>query len=446
MSTPATFGFRDLPFMGVIHVNNEAMRAGWRMGDPEWSNLGQGQPEVGDIEGAPPRIRSLDIDPADHAYGPVEGLPEYRGAVAAHYNRLYRRGMASQYTAENVCIAPGGRAALTRLAAAMDRVRMGYFTPDYTAYEDMLTTFATIEPVHIELAAAQGFRASPDDLARRIERDRLGAVLISNPCNPTGVVVAGDELRAWVETSRRTRCTLLMDEFYSHFVYHADGPSQTGRGISAAEFVGDVNEDPVVIIDGLTKCFRYPGWRSGWVVGPKAVIRAMTAAGSFLDGGPSRPMQRLGIQALKPERADQETNAVRSVFAAKHRPFNMLRGGVRLPGGRACPFGRQAAPSISGASLGSARVDQHGREVHACWLGASAHRSRRVLRCQPGQAALALAARFVRAIQFRPAAQQPRGRPVAAGRDDQGREVIVSNRRTTTRGTRRCRRRRFRRR
>lgn len=333
MSTPASFGFRDLPFMGVIHVNNEAMKAGWRMGDPDWSNLGQGQPEVGDIEGALPRIRTLDIDPADHAYGPVEGLPEYREAVAAHYNRLYRRGKASQYTAENVCIAPGGRAALTRLAAAMDRVRMGYFTPDYTAYEDMLTTFATIEPVHIELTAAQGFRASPDDLARRIDRDRLGAVLISNPCNPTGVVVAGDELRAWVDTARRTRCTLLMDEFYSHFVYDADGPTQTGRGVSAAEFVDDVNEDPVVIIDGLTKCFRYPGWRSGWVVAPRSIIRAMTAAGSFLDGGPSRPMQRLGIQALRPERADQETNAVRAVFARKQRTtLTMLREvGVRFP-------------------------------------------------------------------------------------------------------------------
>lgn len=344
MPSTSRFGFRDLPFMGVIHVNNEAMKAGWRMGDPEWSNLGQGQPEVGDIQGAPPRIRSLDIDPADHAYGPVEGIPEYREAVAAHYNRLYRRGKASQYTAENVCIAPGGRAALTRLAAAMDHVRLGYFTPDYTAYEDMLTTFSTIEPVHIELTAAQGFRMSPDELDRRVERDRLGALLISNPCNPTGIVLAGDELRAWVELGRRRNCILLMDEFYSHFVYDAAGPSQTGRGISAAEFVEDVNTDPVVIIDGLTKCFRYPGWRSGWVVGPKSVIRAMTAAGSFLDGGPSRPMQRLAIQALRPERADQETNAVRSVFAAKQQTtFNMLREvGVRFPVIERAPAG---APS-----------------------------------------------------------------------------------------------------
>ncbi len=332
MTATNRFGFRDLPFMGVIHVNNEAMKAGWRMGDPAWSNLGQGQPEVGDIAGAPPRLASLSIDPADHAYGPVEGIPEYREAIAAHYNRLYRKGKASQYTAANVCVAPGGRAALTRLAAAMDRTRMGYFTPDYTAYEDMLTTFTRIEPVHIELPASGGCRIDPAELDRRVERDRLGALLISNPCNPTGVVLSGDELKAWVSMGRRRGCTMLMDEFYSHFVY-SNGAWPSGKGVSAAEFVEDVNTDPVVIIDGLTKCFRYPGWRSGWVVGPRAVIQAMTAAGSFLDGGSSRPVQRLAIQALEPVRADQETNAVRAVFAEKQRlTLGKLReAGVRFP-------------------------------------------------------------------------------------------------------------------
>jgi aspartate/methionine/tyrosine aminotransferase len=75
----------------------------------------------------------------------------------------------------------------------------------------------------------------------------------------------------------------------------------------------------VVIFDGLTKCFRYPGWRLGWVLAPRPVITALTAAGSFIDGGPSRPMQRLALQALEPARADQETAAVRSVFAEKRR-------------------------------------------------------------------------------------------------------------------------------
>ncbi len=325
MHTP----FRDLPFMGVIRVNNEAMKSGYRMGDPAWSNLGQGQPEVGELPGAPPRFAELRFAVTDHAYGPVEGLLEYREAVAAHYNRLYRRGKPSQYTAENVAIAPGGRAALTRLAAALDRTRLGYFTPDYTAYEDMLNTFSRIEPVAIELRESDGFRISPADLGARVDRDRLTALLISNPCNPTGVVIAGDELASWVALARSKHCTLLLDEFYSHYVFRSGlaGP------VSAAAFVENVDEDPVVLVDGLTKCFRYPGWRSGWIVAPKTIIRTITAAGSFLDGGSSRPIQRAAIEVLRPARADQETHAVRAVFAEKQRlTVSRLRElGVEFP-------------------------------------------------------------------------------------------------------------------
>jgi aspartate/methionine/tyrosine aminotransferase len=307
--------FKELPFMGVIRVNNEAMKVGYKMGDPSWSNLGQGQPEVGDIEGAPARISTLPIDPADHAYGPVEGLPELREMIAAHYNRLYRRGKASQYTAANIAVAPGGRAALTRIGCALDRIRLGYFTPDYTAYEDLLTTFHGVDPVWIELKPSTGFKIDPGALDDRVVGENLRALLISNPCNPTGVVISGEQLAAWAAMARKRRCTLIMDEFYSHYNFTpgAKGP------VSTAACIEDVDEDPVVITDGLTKCFRYPGWRLGWIVAPRSIIQTVTAAGSFADGGPSRPVQRAAMLALESKRADQETTAVRTVFAAKQR-------------------------------------------------------------------------------------------------------------------------------
>src|SRR5262249_6023514 len=154
--------------------------------------------------------------------------------------------------------------------------------------EDLLVTFHRLDPCWIELRPEDGFRIDPRALEDRVVKERLGALLISNPCNPTGAVIRGAELGAWVEMARRRSCTLLMDEFYSHYVYGAD---QQGP-VSSAAFVEDVERDPVVIVDGLTKCFRYPGWRVGWVVAPQKVIQALTAAGSFLDGGPSRPIQR----------------------------------------------------------------------------------------------------------------------------------------------------------
>jgi aspartate/methionine/tyrosine aminotransferase len=81
--------------------------------------------------------------------------------------------------------------------------------------------------------------------------------------------------------------------------------------------VEDVEEDPVLLVDGLTKSFRYPGWRVGWAVGPSAWIETLGRAASALDGGPSVPVQHAAIDVLEPERADQETRALREGFARK---------------------------------------------------------------------------------------------------------------------------------
>ena len=55
----------------------------------------------------------------------------------------------------------------------------------------------------------------------------------------------------------------------------------------------------VILFDGLTKNWRYPGWRVTWTVGPRSVIDGVASAGSFLDGGGSRPLQRAALQAVQ---------------------------------------------------------------------------------------------------------------------------------------------------
>ncbi len=87
--------------------------------------------------------------------------------------------------------------------------------------------------------------------------------------------------------------------------------------VSAAAYVEDVDKDPVVLFDGLTKNWRYPGWRVAWTVGPKEVISAVGSAGSFLDGGGSRPLQRAAIPLLEDEHVLGETRAIQKRFRSK---------------------------------------------------------------------------------------------------------------------------------
>ncbi len=315
---PARLGaLREVPYMGVIWVVHEASKLGFTNGHPDWCNLGQGQPEVGPMDGAPPRIDAVSMRPEDHAYGPLGGTHELRAAVAAHYNRLYRRGKRSQYGPDNVCVASGGRLALTRAFAALGPVNVGYQLPDYTAYEDMFELhLARLHPLPVRTRVEDGFMLAPAQFEREVEDRGLSAFVISNPCNPTGNVIQGEDLARLAAIAREREVTLLLDEFYSHFIYTPEGRPGAGP-VSAAACVEEVERDPLVLFDGLTKSFRYPGWRVGWAVGPSAMIETMARTASSIDGGPSRIAQRAALAALEPAQADQETRALREVFARK---------------------------------------------------------------------------------------------------------------------------------
>jgi aspartate/methionine/tyrosine aminotransferase len=327
---PLPHAFRPVPRTGVIFVTTEAVRRGFKPNDKDWCNLGQGQPETGDLPGAPPRVHSVQIHVDDQEYAPVGGLYELREAIAGLYNRLYRRGMPSQYSAENVCVSSGGRAALTRAAASLGSVNLGHFLPDYTAYEELLDIFKAFTAIPILLEGERGYAFTPDDLRREILGRGLGALLFSNPCNPTGKLVDGDELAEWVRLARQLDCTLLIDEFYSHYIYR--GRPGALPVASAARYVENVDKDPVVLFDGFTKNWRYPGWRVTWAVGPKNVMDTLTSAGSFLDGGGSKPLQRAAIPMLHEDHVAKETLAIQAAFREKRdRMVSQLeRLGVRF--------------------------------------------------------------------------------------------------------------------
>lgn len=308
---------REVPYMGVIWVVHQASLRGFTNGDPDWCNLGQGQPEVGEMQGDYPRINHIDLEPQDHAYGPVGGSLEVRQAIADMINRQYRQGKMP-YTADNISFAAGGRLSLTRLYTILaDGCRIAYKNPDYTAYEDYLYGLRNrcmLLPIYTKPENA--FRIPAQELADIIHQERVNCFVFSNPCNPTGEVIQGETLKRYVEIARTENCLLGCDEFYSHFIYNDDGTPVQGP-VSALEFVEDVDKDPVVVFDGLTKSYRYPGWRAGWAVGPKHIIEQMNRAASAVDGGPSMLTQRAALEALKPDRVATTTKALRNEFAKK---------------------------------------------------------------------------------------------------------------------------------
>ncbi len=340
--TSARAALASAPATGVTYVLAEAAKLGFWSGHPDWANLAQGQPESGPIEGAPPRLDALALQPEDHAAGPVNGIEELREAIALHLNTLYRKGRGSKYTVENIAVGQGGRLAVARALAPLGAFEVGYVLPDATAYEELSglrldRAHALAVRAHEEL----GFVLDTERLLAEIDKHRLSALLLANPSNPCGNLIQGDELDALVAGARERDALLLLDESASHYIWTPDGGPAAGP-VSAAASIEDVDDDPVLIFDGLGKNFRYPGWRLGWTAGPKELIESIRRASNALDGGASRLSQRAALEVLEPERAAQETHATRVHFAKKRKLMLRRLGelGIHVPapprGGFAC--------------------------------------------------------------------------------------------------------------
>ncbi|KAF7337977.1 hypothetical protein MVEN_02021300 [Mycena venus] len=299
---------------GVIYCSDRAMANGFSYAaSHEWSNLGQGAPEVGEIPNAAPRLTSIPLPTDSLEYAPTTGPS--REAVANLYNHTYRQGKESQYTFENVCIVPGGRAGLSRVAAVIGDVYTSYQVPDYTAYDQLLSSFKRLVPVPTALDPKTKYRLDIAQTKKDIQTQGLQVILASNPRNPTGQVIKGNDLKELVALGR-DGTTVILDEFYSWYIY-PENEHDYGHSISSAAYVEDVNQDSVVIIDGLTKNWRLPGWRVCWVIGPKNLVTALSQSGSFLDGGANHPMQLAAIPLLDPAYVKTEKEALQRHFKAK---------------------------------------------------------------------------------------------------------------------------------
>lgn len=176
----------------------------------------------------------------------------------------------------------------------------------------MLSLFRNFVAIPTPLSAADGYHIHADKIAEELARG-TSVILTSNPRNPTGHALPPEEL-ALIQDICRDRATLIFDEFYAGYNYSNDCDGTT---ISAATNVIDVDRDDVILIDGLTKRFRLPGWRVAWIVGPKDFISALGSCGSYLDGGTNVPFQEAAVAMLDPPKVKAEMKALQSHFKMK---------------------------------------------------------------------------------------------------------------------------------
>ncbi|MBV9504840.1 MAG: pyridoxal phosphate-dependent aminotransferase [Acidobacteriia bacterium] len=270
-------------------------------------------------------------------YGPTQGLPELREAIAAYVSRT--RGISAR--PEQVCVVPGGKPIiyfpLIALVEAGDEVI--YPNPGFPIYESMIR-FLGAKPVPMPLEESRGFSFDLD-LFRDLLTDRTKIVILNSPQNPTGGVIPRDDLKQIALLLRDRDCMVLADEIYGRICYAEEPPA------SILEFPW--MQEKTILLDGFSKTYAMTGWRMGYGVMPEWLVVAVNKLMVNSNSCTASFTQRAGIAALTGPQDDLD----RMVAEFRRRRDAFCKGLNEIPGFRcALPGGAfYAFPNVSGTGI-----------------------------------------------------------------------------------------------
>ena len=291
-------------------------------------------------------------------YGPTQGYPELRQAVASYVaaTRNIRVGP------EHVSIVPGGKPIIffTMLALLEPGDEVIYPNPGFPIYESMIRTLGAT-PVPMPLVENRGFSFDLDMLRDKLT-PRTKMLVLNSPQNPTGGLIPADEIREMAGLLQDRDLMVLSDEIYSR-IYYDDTP------VSIASFPGMLEK--TIILDGFSKTYAMTGWRVGYGVMPTWLVDAVTKLMVNSNSCTASFTQRAGIAALAgPQDAVtamvQEFRRRRDAFC---RGLNLIPGfHCTIPGGAFYAFANVKATGMGSKQMADLLLNEAGV---ACLNGAA---------------------------------------------------------------------------
>jgi aspartate/methionine/tyrosine aminotransferase len=273
---------------------------------------------------------------ANHRYTPAAGLPELRQAIVDKT----KRDSGLEITVDQVLVTNGGKQAVYQAFATIldpgDEVILP--SPFWTTY-----------PEAIKLAGGKSVEVFADETqnylvtVEQLEAARTGntkALLFCSPSNPTGSVYTAEQVKAIGEWALKNKIWIIADEIYEHLLY--DGATAPSLPVVIPELA-----DTTIIVNGVAKTYAMTGWRVGWMIGPKDVIKAAANLQSHLTSNVANVSQRAAIAALT-----GNLDAVHEMGVAFNRRRKLIVDLLNEVPGFQCPTPQGAFyvyPSVKGA-------------------------------------------------------------------------------------------------
>src|SRR5919108_1922781 len=219
------------------------------------------------------------------AYTATLGLHSLREAIALHYEKKFR----VRVPAERIAITSGASGGLLTVAALYVDAGDEVLVPDpgYPGYRHFVRAFEGVAKI-LPVSAQCDFQPTLE-MVRAAWGPRTKGLLLGSPSNPTGTLIAKEELRKIAEFIAQRRGVLLVDEIYQGLVYGME--PWTAYGLPGE----------VVLINSFSKYFCMTGWRLGWVVLPPDALRGFEKLAQHLFISAPAAAQHAAISAFDPQ-------------------------------------------------------------------------------------------------------------------------------------------------
>ncbi len=285
----------------------------------------------------------------DTKYPAQDGIPALKAAI----QRKFKREHDIDFALDEISVSNGGKQSIfNAFMATIDEGDEVIVPAPYWGAYPLMARLVGGEAVVVNCPENNGFRLRPEDLEAAIT-PKTKWLMLNFPNNPTGAVCTPEDLRAIADVMlRHPHVWIMSDDMYEHLMY-ADFKYTT---LSAIE---PKLRDRTVIISGVSKTYAMTGWRIGFAVGPKDLIKAMVnmqgqatagvstvgqaAAIAALDGPQEGVAERKAIYKARRDRVVDALNAMPGITC--HRPEGAFYVYPNIAGciGRTTPAGKKLA-------------------------------------------------------------------------------------------------------
>lgn len=226
------------------------------------------------------------------------GREELRARIA----RLYKDWYGVDVAPERIAVTTGSSGAFVLAFLALfdagDAVLLP--SPGYPCYRHILSALGQ-KPVILETGPDTGWMPTPEQVAAACAREPIKGLLIASPANPTGTMITRERLAALAETCARLKVRLVSDEIYHGLTYGRAGETALAHSEEA------------IVVNSFSKYFSMTGWRIGWMVVPKPLVRVIERLAQNLFISPPAISQAAALAAFD---GLEELEANRRVYEA----------------------------------------------------------------------------------------------------------------------------------